>query len=92
MAGANITIRLDPGLKKAAEELYADLGLNLSTAIVMFLKASLAYDGIPFEVKRIPDEEMKMMLAEYEEIMSNLDSYKHYYTAKDLIFEVLLNV
>lgn len=92
MAGANITIRLDSGLKKAAEELYADLGLNLSTAIVMFLKASLAYDGIPFEVKRIPDEEMKMMLAEYEEIMSNLDSYKHYYTAKDLIFEVLLNV
>lgn len=92
MAGANITIRLDPGLKKAAEELYADLGLNLSTAIVMFLKASLAYDGIPFEVKRIPDEDMKMMLAEYEEIMSNLDSYKHYYTAKDLIFEVLLNV
>ena len=92
MAGANISIRLDPGLKKAAEELYADLGLNLSTAIVMFLKASLAYDGIPFEVKRIPDEEMKMMLAEYEEIMSNLDSYKHYYTAKDLIFEVLLNV
>ena len=36
MTGSNITVRLDPYLKKAAEELFADLGLNLSTAIIMF--------------------------------------------------------
>ena len=70
MAGSNITVRLDPYLKKAAEELFADLGLNLSTAIIMFLKASLAYDGIPFDLRRVPDDEMKLMLAKTRNLVT----------------------
>ncbi len=89
MAGSNITVRLDPYLKKAAEKLFADLGLNLSTAIIMFLKASLAYDGIPFDLRRVPDDEMKLMIAEYEEMIGNLDSYERYYSVKDIFLEAM---
>ena len=38
MATANINVRVDENLKKEAEGLFNDLGLNMSSAITMFLK------------------------------------------------------
>lgn len=54
MATTNINVRVDTKLKKEAEELFSDLGLNMSSAITMFLCSAVSYDGIPFEVKRLP--------------------------------------
>ena len=51
MATTNSNVRVDAGLKKSAEELFSDLGLNMSTAINIFLKAAVNYKGIPFEIK-----------------------------------------
>ena len=51
MATTNINVRVDANLKKSAEALFADLGLNMSTAITMFLKSAVNHDGIPFEEK-----------------------------------------
>lgn len=53
MATTNINVRIDTELKQSAEALFADLGLNMSSAITMFLKSAVSHDGIPFEVKRI---------------------------------------
>ena len=52
MAKVNTNISLDPELKRSAQELYADLGLDLSTAVTIFLKQSLRVGGIPFAVVR----------------------------------------
>ena len=52
MATTNINIRVDSELKQSAEELFNDLGLNMSSAITIFLKSVVSYDGIPFELKR----------------------------------------
>ncbi len=52
MATTNINFRVDEKLKKDAERLFSDLGLNMSTAITMFLKSAVNCNGIPFEVKR----------------------------------------
>ena len=52
MATTNINVRVDENLKKDADELFSDSGLNMSTAITMFLKSAVNNDGIPFEVKR----------------------------------------
>ena len=38
---ANINIRIDDNLKKDAENLFNDLGLNMTTATTMFLKQCL---------------------------------------------------
>ena len=43
--------RVDKQTKKDAETLFADLGLNVSTAIGMFLKQALIVGGLPFEAK-----------------------------------------
>ena len=64
MATTNLNIRVDEELKKNAERLFADLGLNMSSAITIFLKSSVDYNGIPFEIKKtgraqsVSDEEL----------------------------------
>ncbi|MCL1894664.1 MAG: type II toxin-antitoxin system RelB/DinJ family antitoxin [Holophagaceae bacterium] len=53
---ALIQTRIDSETKKAAESLFSEMGINLPTAIRMFLKASLTANGLPFETsqRRIP--------------------------------------
>lgn len=52
MATTNINVRVDSALKLEAEALFDDLGLNMSSAINMFLRSAVNHNGIPFEVKR----------------------------------------
>ncbi|WP_028307902.1 type II toxin-antitoxin system RelB/DinJ family antitoxin [Desulfitibacter alkalitolerans] len=52
MATTNVNIRMDEKLKKQAEELFADLGMNMTTAINIFVRQSVSYGGIPFEIIR----------------------------------------
>ncbi len=52
MATTNVNIRMDEKLKKQAEELFADLGMNMTTAINVFVRQSVSYGGIPFEIVR----------------------------------------
>ena len=66
MATTNINIRVDSELKQSAEELFNDLGLNRSSAITIFLKRVVSYDGIPFELKRNAlNTKTKIELSEY---------------------------
>ena len=47
---SNISIRMDSDLKAAAEALYEELGMNLSTAFNIFVRQSLRERGIPFKI------------------------------------------
>ncbi len=84
MTTANINIRVDATLKQDAETLFSELGLNMSTAVTMFLKSAVRHDGIPFEIRRTrPNAEMRAALAEYEE------RYKRYQSVDEMMREVL---
>ena len=52
MPKVSTNISLDADLKKASQELYADLGMDLTTAVTIFLKQSLRVQGLPFIVTR----------------------------------------
>ena len=47
----NINIRVDSELKRKAEAVYAELGMNLSTALNVFLRSSVRYGGLPFDLR-----------------------------------------
>ena len=47
----NINVRVDEDLKSKAESIFNELGLNLSTAMNLFLNSAVRYGGIPFELK-----------------------------------------
>ena len=59
MAGTtNINVRVDKELKRKAEAIFNELGLNMSTAMNMFLRYSVRYGGIPFDLRLdTPNEE-----------------------------------
>lgn len=54
MATTSITIRMDENLKKQAEILFDDMGLNMTTAFTMFTKAVVRQNKIPFEISADP--------------------------------------
>jgi len=54
MATTSITIRMDENLKKQAEILFEDMGLNMTTAFTIFTKAVVRQGKIPFEIAADP--------------------------------------
>ena len=57
MKNVNVTIRVDENLKKQAEILFAELGMNLTTAFNIFLRQSVREQQIPFRVSmNVPNE------------------------------------
>ena len=48
----NICVRVDTELKAQAETLFSDLGMNLSTAVTVFLRQAVRENRIPFEITR----------------------------------------
>ena len=44
---------MDADLKAQADALFAELGMNLSTAFNIFVRQSLREGGIPFEVRSL---------------------------------------
>ena len=69
---SNISIRMDSNLKAAAEELYEELGMNLSTAFNIFVRQSLRERGIPFKITEgTPNQETVSAMLEAERIAKN---------------------
>ena len=55
-AKTSMTIRTDSDVKLQAQRLFADLGLDMSTAINLFLRQSIKFQGLPFDVSlRLPN-------------------------------------
>ena len=54
-----LQVRVDDDLKKEASEVYEKLGMDLSTAVRVFLKKSVMMKGIPFDVS-ISEETSKI--------------------------------
>ncbi len=58
MASTNLNVRVDENVKKSAETVLDELGLNMSTAVNMFLRAVIREEGIPFKMSlKKPEEE-----------------------------------
>ena len=57
-----LQVRVDEELKNQAGAIYNELGMDLSTAIRMFLKRSVLVGGIPFDTK-INESTLKAILA-----------------------------
>lgn len=87
MAGntTNISIRMDSDLKVQAEELFNELGMNLTTAFNIFVRQSLREGGIPFAIKtERPNKETIAAMLEAERIAK--DQSVKGYTDLDELF------
>jgi len=62
MANGLFQMRIDDNLRKEASSIYSQLGLDLPTAIRMFLVRSVQVRGIPFSMI-LPEEDYKATAA-----------------------------
>ena len=88
MAKVSTNISIDPLLKENSIKLFSQFGLDLSTAITLFLQQSVREKRIPFEIRmEIPNEETIEALNEYPEMKSNKKKYKRYSSFKEAVAE-----
>ena len=93
MSKTTANISIDSEVKAKAQELFADFGLDLSTAIGIFLRQAIRENAIPFEITReIPNEETIAAMKEIEEMKKHPRRYKGYKTAKEMMEDLLSEV
>ena len=58
MAKTTANISIDEKTKKEAQKLFADFGMDLSTAVNIFLRQAIRENAIPFAIrKNVPNSE-----------------------------------
>ncbi len=83
-----INVRVEENIKNEASALFAELGLDMSTAINLFLYQAIAREGLPFEVKRRPNAETLAAMEEVRRIRAGEQSAR-VYTDVHKMFEEL---
>jgi len=79
----NLNIRVDEELKRKAEAIFSELGLNMSTAMNMFLRYSVRYGGIPFDLRiERPNAET---IAAIDDVNNNRHMSKSFDCVSDLM-------
>ena len=88
MTTTTLSFRTDKKVKKEADLLFHKLGLNMSTALNMFLHQAVQQKGIPFDIcLHVPNQETAAALKEADEISKDPHT-KKYENFAELLAEV----
>ena len=74
----NMSFRIDKDLKRQADELFRNLGMNTSVALNMFLTQSVREQGIPFTPSMERNKRLLDALKEVEQIENGILDTKRY--------------
>ena len=78
MSATNLNIRTDKDVKEQAEQLFAELGLNMTTAINLFLRTAIRKHGIPFDLYLdVPNETTVAAIEEGKKLLNDPSSPKY---------------
>jgi len=77
MANVQTQIRIDENIKKQATEIFANLGIDMTAAVNMFLRQVVICKGLPFPV-RLPDSSIVVDTdaSKFESTDARLNAYK----------------
>ena len=70
MSKTSMSIRLDSEVKEQAQQMFNNLGMDMTTAINIFLRQAIQYQGLPFDVRL--DENRKLL-----EVLTDLDQNRN---------------
>lgn len=87
MAQTKMTIRMDTNIKQQAQELFAKFGLDMTTAINMFLNQAVMEQSIPFRIY-VPQNHDKLAV----NFEGNLNDENIIDNASDLIISQNIDV
>ena len=70
MSKTSMSIRLDSGVKEQAQQVFNHLGMDMTTAITIFLRQAIQYQGLPFDVRL--DENRKLL-----QVLTDVDQHRN---------------
>lgn len=70
MSKTSMSIRLDSEVKEQAQKVFNNLGMDMTTAINIFLRQAIQYQGLPFDVRL--DGNRKLL-----EVLTDLDQNRN---------------
>ncbi|CAM1670236.1 type II toxin-antitoxin system RelB/DinJ family antitoxin [Streptococcus pneumoniae] len=70
MSKTSMSIRLDSEVKEQAQQVFNNLGMDMTTAINIFLRQAIQYQGLPFDVRL--DENWKLL-----QVLTDLDQNRN---------------
>lgn len=89
MAKISTSISIDSDVKKKAQELFADFGLDLSTAVNIFLRQAIRDNCIPFSIQRdVPNADTIAAMKEADAIAKHPEAHKRYSSFSELLQDV----
>ena len=84
MTTTNLNIRTDKEVKEQADRVFSELGLNMTTAINMFLRTAIREQGIPFKLSlNVPNDATAAAIKEGRRIAAG-PNVKGYSTLDEL--------
>ena len=76
MVATNLNIRTDKAIKEQAEQIFNELGLNMTTAINLFLRTAIREHGIPFELKLdVPNDTTAAAIEEGRNLLADPSAF-----------------
>ena len=68
--------RTDKAIKEQAEQIFNELGLNMTTAINLFLRTAIREHGIPFELKLdVPNDTTAAAIEEGRNLLADPSAF-----------------
>ena len=90
MPKVSTNITIDAETKSKAQALLSDFGMDLSTAVNIFLKQMVYQGSFPFEITRnIPNKSTLEAIAEYQTMLQSPENYKKYNDVDSMMEDIL---
>ena len=82
MSKTSMSIRLDSEVKEQAQQVFNHLGMDMTTAINIFLRQAIQYQGLPFDVKI---DENRKLLQVVTDVEQNRNMSRSFESVSDLM-------
>ena len=87
-ADTSVTIRMNKNVKLQAQHIFSDLGMDMSTAINVFLRRAICYKGFPFDIRLdIPNKTTLEAIDEGEKMLSQQNA-KRFSSVEELFADL----
>ena len=85
MSKTSMSIRLDSEVKEQAQQVFNNLGMDMTTAINIFLRQAIQYQGLPFDVRL--DENRRLL-----EVLTDLDQNRNMSQSFESVSDLMVDL
>jgi len=71
-----MSIRLDSEVKEQAQQVFNNLGMDMTTAINIFLRQAIQYQGLPFDVRLDENRQLLQVLTDLDQNRNMSQSFE----------------